>query len=130
MPSSCGCGRKLAWLLRFERHVWLLAVGRVTVYGFGPEEAALVLRELQLCGTILNYGPFAGGARVNWLHVCFASRHDVQRALLKNGEQLSPTLIIGVKPLDPQQRCCIPGKLLRTCRLLRTETSVAFYPCA
>ena len=78
------------------------------MFGFAPEQASLVLRELQQCGTIVNYGPFAGGARVNWLHVCFASKHDAQRALLKNGEQLSPTLIIGVKPLDPQQRCSIP----------------------
>ena len=68
-----------------------------------------MLREMQHCGTICNYGPFSGGARVNWLHICFASKHDAQRALLKNGEQLSPTLIIGVKPLDPRQRCGIPG---------------------
>lgn len=80
----------------------------MTVFGFTPEDSALVLRELQDCGRIVNYGAFAPG-RVNWLHVEFGSRHEAQRALLKNGMQLGPSLIIGVRAVDPAQRAVVSG---------------------
>lgn len=65
-----------------------------------------MLRELQECGRIVNYGAFAPG-RVNWLHVNFSSRHEAQRALLKNGMQLGQSLIVGVRALDPAQRAVV-----------------------
>lgn len=87
---------------------------RVTVFGFTENESASVLRELQHCGTIMNYGSFAGGLHANWLHVCFSSKHEASRALLKNGEQISPTLILGVKPLDASHRSSIKANAVET----------------
>lgn len=83
----------------------------VTIFGFAPGDLPAVLREFQRCGDILQWGTFgcgggpgAGGAPANFVHVQFANRYGAQRALLKNGEQLSPALIVGVKPLDPRHR--------------------------
>lgn len=76
----------------------------VTVYGFPGEELAAVLREFQRCGDILQWGTFGAGAGANFVHIQFQTRYGAQRALLKGGEQLSATLIVGVKPLDPRHR--------------------------
>lgn len=37
----------------------------------------------------------------------FQNKYGAQRALLRNGEQLTPGLIIGVSPLDPRHRAVI-----------------------
>lgn len=51
-----------------------------------------------------------------------AHRFAAQRALTRNGEQLSNSLIIGVKPLDPRHKAAVeaytsgpdsPGQLVR-----------------
>lgn len=76
----------------------------VTVYGFPQDELAAVLREFQRCGDVLQWGTFGAGAGANFVHIQFATRYGAQRALLKGGEQLSGTLIVGVKPLDPKHR--------------------------
>jgi nuclear pore complex protein Nup53 len=76
----------------------------VTVYGFPPEDLAAVLREFQACGDVLQWGTFGAGAGANFVHIQYQTRYGAQRALLKGGEQLSPALIVGVKPLDPRHR--------------------------
>jgi nuclear pore complex protein Nup53 len=74
----------------------------VTVFGFSPSDTNLVLREFGKCGIILKHVPGPGEA--NWMHILYESRYDAQNALQKNGMQINGILIIGVKPLDPQQR--------------------------
>ncbi|GBF96127.1 hypothetical protein Rsub_08875 [Raphidocelis subcapitata] len=76
----------------------------VTVYGFPPEELASVLREFQACGDVLQWGSFGAGAGANFVHIQYQTRYGAQRAMLRGGEQLSATLIVGVKPLDPRHR--------------------------
>lgn len=39
------------------------------------------------------------------------NKYGAQRALLRNGEQLSPSLMVGVKPLDPVHRAAIQDHL-------------------
>ena len=39
------------------------------------------------------------------------NKYAAQRALLRNGEQLSPSLMVGVKPLDPVHRAAIQENL-------------------
>lgn len=74
----------------------------VTVFGFSPSDTNLVLREFGKCGIILKHVPGPGEA--NWMHILYQSRYDAQNALQKNGMQINGILIIGVKPLEPQQR--------------------------
>jgi nuclear pore complex protein Nup53 len=81
----------------------------VTVYGFPPEDLATVLREFQRCGDVLQWGTFGAGAGANFVHIQYQTRYGAQRALLKGGEQLSSTLIVGVKPLDPRHRAAVEG---------------------
>eukprot|EP00878_Enallax_costatus_P009155 GHUV01009570.1.p1 GENE.GHUV01009570.1~~GHUV01009570.1.p1 ORF type:complete len:244 (+),score=58.93 GHUV01009570.1:223-954(+) len=76
----------------------------VTVFGFGPDDLPLVLREFQRCGDILQWGTFGASANSNFIHLQFQTKYAAQRALGKSGEQLSSTLIIGVKPLEPRHR--------------------------
>ena len=66
----------------------------------------LFLQEFGKCGDILQWGAF-GQPQANYLHVQFQNKYAAQRALLRNGEQMSPSLIIGVKPLDPRHRMAI-----------------------
>lgn len=74
----------------------------ITVFGFSPSDTNLVLREFEKCGIILKHVPGPGEA--NWMHILYQSHYDAQNALQKNGMQINGILIIGVKPLDPQQR--------------------------
>jgi nuclear pore complex protein Nup53 len=76
----------------------------VTAYGFPSEDLALVLREFQRCGDVLQWGTFGAGPGANFVHIQYQTRYGAQRALLKGGEQLSSTLIVGVKPLDARHR--------------------------
>lgn len=39
--------------------------------------------------------------------MCAQNKYAAQRALQRNGEQLSPSLMVGVKPLDPVHRAAI-----------------------
>ncbi|KAG2430575.1 hypothetical protein HXX76_010093 [Chlamydomonas incerta] len=74
----------------------------VTIFGFGQQDVPLVLREFHRCGDILAWGFGETGA--NFMHVRYQNKYGAQRALIRNGEQLTPSLIIGVKPLDPRHR--------------------------
>ncbi|WPT13571.1 Nuclear pore complex protein NUP35 [Picochlorum sp. SENEW3] len=72
----------------------------VTVYGFHKNELPLVLREFSKCGDIVDFGHFNDGPYVNWTHICYDTKYAAQRALLRSGQQLSPTCMVGVKELD------------------------------
>ncbi|XP_078431891.1 mitotic phosphoprotein N' end (MPPN) family protein [Wolffia australiana] len=80
----------------------------ITVYGFSPCDTNLVLRELEKCGFIQKHVPGPGDA--NWMHVLYQNRYDAQKALLKNGMQISGGLIVGVKPVEPAQRIFLSEK--------------------
>ncbi|KAF3784285.1 Nuclear pore complex protein [Nymphaea thermarum] len=80
----------------------------VTVYGFGPGDTNLVLREFEKCGVILKHIP--GPRDANWMHILYQSRFDAQKALAKNGLQINGLLIVGVKPLDPTLRHSLSNK--------------------
>eukprot|EP00775_Hariotina_reticulata_P011821 gene11821-11965_t len=76
----------------------------VTVFGFGPDDLPLVLREFQHSGDILQWGTFGASVQSNFMHIQYQTKYAAQRALLRSGEQLSSTLIVGVKPLEPRFR--------------------------
>lgn len=76
----------------------------VTVFGFSTDDLALVLREFQRCGDILQWGTFGASTQSNFIHIQYQTKYAAQRALLRNGEQLSSTLIIGVKQLEQRHR--------------------------
>lgn len=76
----------------------------VTVFGFGPNDLPLVMREFSKAGDILQFGTFGEASQVNWVHLQYQNKHAAQRALLRNGEQLSACCMVGVKPLDPAHR--------------------------
>ncbi|WOL02058.1 hypothetical protein Cni_G10777 [Canna indica] len=74
----------------------------ITVYGFSAGDTNLVLQEFEKCGVILKH--IIGPRSANWVHILYQSRYDAQKALAKDGQQLNNVLIIGVKPVDPQQQ--------------------------
>ncbi|KAG2485223.1 hypothetical protein HYH03_016009 [Edaphochlamys debaryana] len=74
----------------------------VTIFGFGQADVPLVLSEFHRCGDIISWG--FGEPASNFIHVRFQNKHGAQRALIRNGELLTPSLIVGVKPLDPRHR--------------------------
>ncbi|GFR51327.1 hypothetical protein Agub_g13692 [Astrephomene gubernaculifera] len=74
----------------------------VTVFGFTQQDLPFVLREFHRCGDIVSWG--FGEPQANFIHVQYQNKYGAQRALLRNGEQLNNSLIIGVKPLDPRHR--------------------------
>jgi hypothetical protein len=39
----------------------------------------------------------------------FANKYGAQRALIRNGDLLSPSLLIGVRPIDPRHRQALGG---------------------
>lgn len=61
----------------------------ITVFGFSQHDTPLILREMGKCGDILQWGTF-GQPAANYLHMQFQNKFAAQRALLRNGEQLSP----------------------------------------
>lgn len=75
----------------------------VTVFGFAQQDVSLVLKEFHRCGDIISWGTF-GELHANFIHVQYQNKYGAQRALLRNGQQLTASLIIGVKPLDPRHR--------------------------
>jgi len=82
----------------------------VTVFGFSQQEVPVILREFTKCGDILQWGVF-GQPQANYLHIQFQNKFAAQRALLRNGDQLTPALIVGVKPLSSKHRQAIEGYL-------------------
>lgn len=80
----------------------------LVVYGFTPAETNLVLREFEKCGTILKHVPGPCGS--NWMHILYQNTYDVKKTLQKNGMQISATVMVGVKPLDPLQRHALTEK--------------------
>jgi nuclear pore complex protein Nup53 len=83
----------------------------VTVYGFSQADVPLVLREFGKCGDIVHFGSFEDGPHCNWLHINYANKHAAQRALLRSGDQLSSSCMVGVKPLDSGKRDAIERQL-------------------
>jgi nuclear pore complex protein Nup53 len=79
----------------------------VTVFGFGADDLPLVLREFQRCGDILQWGTFGASPQSNFMHIEFQTKYGAQRALLRSGEQLSGSLIIGVKQLDARHKALV-----------------------
>jgi hypothetical protein len=81
----------------------------VTVYGFQQSDRDLILRELQECGDILSCRN-GGTERANFMHIQFQSKGEAQKALSKNGKQISKNLIMGTAPIS-QKHC---SSLLQT----------------
>jgi len=79
-------------------HTW------VTVYGFHQNDLPLVLKEFSKCGDIVDFGHGNDGPYVNWTHICFDTKYAAQRALLRSGQQLSSTCMVGVKEVDNAKR--------------------------
>lgn len=79
-------------------HTW------VTVYGFNQNDLPLVLKEFSKCGDIVDFGHGNDGPYVNWTHICFDTKYAAQRALLRSGQQLSSTCMVGVKEVDDAKR--------------------------
>lgn len=79
----------------------------VTIYGFTPDDLPLVLREFQRCGDILQWGTFGASPQSNFMHIQYQNKYGAQRALLRSGEQLSSSLIIGVKQLEPRHKALV-----------------------
>ncbi|KQK05341.1 nuclear pore complex protein NUP35 isoform X1 [Brachypodium distachyon] len=81
----------------------------VTVFGFSLRDTNLVLREFEKCGVILRHhsGPRDG----NWIHILYQHSYDAQKALQKNGIQLTSGVIIGVKHIDPMHRQQLDDRL-------------------
>ena len=76
----------------------------VTVYGFSKDERAIVLREFQRDGDIVNFGAFDERSNaVNWLHVRFATKESARRARRRNGQSVNG-IMIGVKELDAESK--------------------------
>ncbi|CAG9464382.1 unnamed protein product [Pedinophyceae sp. YPF-701] len=75
----------------------------VTVFGFLAYDAKTVVAEMRRCGDILQHGQY-GREGANYMHMQFASPEDVRRALALDGQQITPSLIIGVKPIDPRHK--------------------------
>lgn len=79
----------------------------VTVFGFGPSDMPLVIREFSKAGDIQQFGTFGEASQVNWVHLQYQNKHAAQRALLRNGDQLSAACMVGVKPLDAAHRAAV-----------------------
>ena len=81
----------------------------VTVFGISQSDIPMVLKEFSKCGDIIEFGTFGEASSVNWIHINYSSKHGAQRALLRNGEQLSQFCMVGVKGLEPAQKAAIHG---------------------
>eukprot|EP00887_Chlorella_sp_A99_P001551 scaffold8.g1551.t1 len=84
------------------------AIQWVTVFGFRSQsDLPLVLKEFSKCGDIRQFGSFGDSPSVNWVHIQYASKYGAQRALLRSGDQLSQSVMVGVKPLDAAHRAAV-----------------------
>lgn len=67
----------------------------VTVLGFPPHAASLVLTQFSQFGTITDKKfPQEG----NWVHLKYSSPHEVSRAMSFNGKIISNSIMVGVIP--------------------------------
>ena len=96
----------------------------VTVYGFTRDETAVVLREFQRDGDIVNFGAFSDdGAPSNWLHVRFATKESARRAQRRNGQNIGG-IMVGVKALDDKARADITLGVAGEGRISRSGSQV------
>lgn len=66
----------------------------VTIYGFPPAAASMILTHFAQCGTILEkIFPSQNG---NWIHLRFASSLECEKALNYHERILANSLMIGV----------------------------------
>ncbi len=94
----------------------------VTVYGFSKDEKAIVLREFQRDGDIVNFGAFNERSNaVNWLHVRFATKESARRARRRNGQSVNG-IMIGVKELDAESKLDIGSGAAGEGRLSRNAS--------
>ncbi len=94
----------------------------VTVYGFSKDEKAIVLREFQRDGDIVNFGAFNERSNaVNWLHVRFATMESARRARRRNGQSVNG-IMIGVKFLDAESKLDIGSGAAGEGRLSRNAS--------
>jgi len=61
------------------------------------------MEEMRRCGEVLHHGYF-GKEGTNHIHVQYANKYDAQRALTRNGRQITSSLIIGVKSIEPMHK--------------------------
>jgi len=66
----------------------------VTVWGFPPSAASLVLEQLSACGAVLQH---IMPPNSNWMHVRFQTRMQASKAVGKNGHVLGGSLMVGVR---------------------------------
>ena len=67
----------------------------VTVFGFPPAASSFILQQFAQYGTMEKYEIHNNG---NWLHIKYLTKIQVKKALSKNGEIFSRTIMIGVLP--------------------------------
>lgn len=87
-------------------HTW------VTVYGFHQNDLPLVLKEFSKCGDIVDFGHGNDGPYVNWTYICFDTKYAAQRALLRSGQQLSSTCMVGVKEVEESKRHSLTSQMM------------------
>lgn len=69
----------------------------VTVLGFPPHAASLVLSQFAQCGTIIDKKFPPEG---NWVNLKYSNRHEVGKALSFNGKLISNSIMVGVLPYN------------------------------
>jgi len=74
------------------------------VYGFGRQHVPAVLSEFQRCGEIVQWGAFGASDDANFLHLQFSNKWAAERALQRNGLEIAPNLIVGVRPIDARHK--------------------------
>eukprot|EP00897_Mesotaenium_endlicherianum_P008585 jgi/Mesen1/7755/ME000408S06871 len=76
---------------------------------FGADDTNEVLREFEKCGPIVAH--VCGPAGANWLHIQYQDSYDARKALLKNGSQISSSLIVGVNAVTNSQSESLVSKV-------------------
>jgi len=69
----------------------------VTVLGFPPHAASLVLSQFAQCGTIVDKKFPSEG---NWVHLKYSSQYETAKALSFNGKLISNSIMVGVVPYN------------------------------
>jgi len=96
----------------------------VTVFGFQAADTAEILRKFQAYGEIVKHKNEGHG---NWMHLCYQTKLQAQRALSKNGSVVSGNIMIGVVPcIAPLARLDLGtgslAQMSRARRALASET--------
>jgi Nup53/35/40-type RNA recognition motif len=94
----------------------------VTVFGFQAADTAEILRKFQAYGEIVKHKNEGHG---NWMHLCYQTKLQAQRALSKNGSVVSGNIMIGVVPcIAPLARLDLgTGSLAQLSRVRRALTT-------